>query len=153
MLNLEELRKNLTQLADKSLLEVDPEGLTDAARSVYEAEMQSRGIQWPSAEPEEQAETAPAAEPGADLVLIDKYESLDEARLAAALLRNEGIPVWLAGALNSQKRLVDANAPLQLVTQPDFLEHARLVLASEVSEEELARQAEEAGAFDEEEDN
>ena len=150
MTNLDDLRKHLTLLSDEALLEVPPEELTETAKAVYDAELQSRGLHWPSIE-EDETELTGSLEPGLELVSIARYESMDEARFAHALLKNEGIPVWLAGGLSAQKRALDPNAPLELVTKPEFLEQAQLALSTEVSEEELARQAEEAGVLLEDE--
>ena len=145
MTNLDELRKHLTILSDEELLETAPDDLTEEARSAYEAEMQSRGLQWPAEGEEAESEVIDAAQAGIPLVSIAQYETIDEARYAQTLLRNEGIPVWIAGGVSPQTLKFDPSAPLDLVTQPDFLEQAQLVLTTEVSEEELARQAEEAG--------
>ena len=84
-------------------------------------------------------------DPGAELVSISKFESVEEARFARALIENEGIPVWFAGELSPAKMMGDPKAGLELVTQAEFLDQALEVMGSEVSEEELTRQAEEAG--------
>jgi len=41
--------------------------------------------------------------------------------------------------------MIDPNAPIDLVTHAEHLEAAQLLLSSEISDEELARLAEEAG--------
>ncbi|MFN8941300.1 MAG: hypothetical protein ACK5ZJ_16330, partial [Acidobacteriota bacterium] len=80
-------------------------------------------------------------------VLIGRYENFAEARYAFQLLKHERIPVWLAGA-DASGRILDPTAPLDLVTFPDHRETAQMLLSPEISDEELARLAEEAGAED-----
>lgn len=146
MTNLDDLRKHLSILSDEELLETEPEDLTDEAKSVYEAEMQSRGLQWETGEEAvEGGEILDAAQTDTALVLIEKYDTIDEARYAQGLLRNEGIPVWIAGGVSPQTLQFDPSAQLNLLTKAEFLEQAQAALSSEISEEELARQAEEAG--------
>jgi hypothetical protein len=141
--NLEELREHVAGLSDEALLEVKPEDLVEAARGVYEAEIASRGLQWTAAAAEEQEQMEAEAEAG--LVSIAKFESVEEARFARTMLENEGIPVWFVGELAPNRVTGDPLAGLELVTKADYVEQAQLVLNTEVSEEELARQSEEAG--------
>jgi hypothetical protein len=147
MLNLDSLRKQLTTLTDEALLEVVPEDLTEEAKAVYDAELASRNLTWPS---EEEVEI-PAASALVDrpddsqLVLIARYETFAEARYAYMLLKQEEIPVWLAGIGSKGANIIDPNAPLDLVTLPENLETAQMLLSSEISDEELALLAEQAG--------
>jgi hypothetical protein len=149
MIDVDGLRKQVEMLSDEALLEVQREDLVDAALAVYNAEVESRGLAWPDATGISGEEAAPA-DPEGDLVSIAKYESAEEARFARTLLINEGIPVWYAGELSPDKMSGDPKAGLELITKTDFLEQAQLVLSTEVSDEELARQAEEAGEEEEE---
>jgi hypothetical protein len=141
-------------LTDEALLEVNRGDLVEAARQVYEAEAAGRGLAWPD-EPEELAAEEGGgvrADSGEGLVSIAKFESVEEARFARALIENEGIPVWFAGELSPSTMKGDPKAGLELVTREEFLDQALEVLDSEVSDEELARQAEEAaGEYEEEE--
>jgi len=155
VINLDDLRKQISMLTNEALLEVNRGDLVEAAREVYEAEAASRGIAW-AADPAEGSEEAglgaASVDPAAELVSIAKFESVEEARFARALIENEGIPVWFAGELSPAKMTGDPKAGLELVTQAEFLEQALEVMGSEVSEEELARQAEEAGGEYEEQE-
>jgi len=149
MLNLDSLRKHLTTLTDEAILEVKPEDLTDEAKAVYDAELASRGFEWPSAAAEAAGGTLensefPKPEEG-ELVLIASYETFSEARYAYQLLKHEQIPVWLAGTTGKGPMMIDPNAPMDLVTLPEHLETAQQLLFSEISEEELALLAEQAG--------
>jgi hypothetical protein len=155
MIDLDALRKQVAMLSDEALLEVDRDDLVEAARQVYEDEAASRGIGWPLSEEGggEGEDGAEGADPGEELVSIALYETVEEARFARALLANEGIPVWFAGELSPAKMTGDPKSGLELVTLPEHLDQALEVLQSEVSEEELARQAEEAGEELEEEED
>jgi hypothetical protein len=155
MPNLESLRKNIAHLNDEALLEVNPDELTEEAKAVYEEELASRGLSWESSdedalEVEVEADGAEAAAPIPDLapddiVKICTFETLAEASFALSLLRQEQIPVWLGGSKSRKNVKIDPNAPLDLHTMPEFLEAAEMLLNTEISDEELARMAEEAG--------
>jgi hypothetical protein len=150
VIHLDELRKQVSMLTDEALLEVQRGDLVEAARKVYEEEAASRGLTWPDDAAEAVAAgEEQAADPGADLVSVAKFESIEEARFARALIENEGIPVWFAGELSPAKMMGDPKAGLELVTREEYREQALEVLSSEVSDEELARQAEEAGGAEE----
>jgi hypothetical protein len=151
MFNPDSLRKHLSTLSDDTLLETNPEDLTEEARAIYDAELASRNLSWSAEGPAPESTPLsdgafPKPEDG-ELVLIGRYENFAEARYAYQLLRHEQIPVWLAGA-DASGRIVDPTAPLDLVTFPEHLETAQMLLSPEISDEELARLAEEAGAED-----
>ena len=144
--SLEGVRRHVAALSDDALLDVQRDDLTEAAQAIYEAELTQRGLAWPTeATDDVEAEAAAAVAQGGGLVSLGKYDSVEEARLARDLLRNEDIPAWLAGELALKKGDTDPLAALELLTPADFLEQAQLLLSSEISDEELARQAEEAG--------
>jgi hypothetical protein len=154
MPNLESLRKNIAHLNDEALLEVNPDELTEEAKAVYDEELASRGLSWPSTgeaptEVEEvEGEEAPAPIPDLapeDIVKICTFETMAEASFAISLLRQEQIPVWIGGSKSRKNVKIDPNAPLDLHTMPEFLEAAEMLLNTEISDEELARMAEEAG--------
>lgn len=157
MPNLESLRRNIALLNDDALLEVDPDELTEEAKAVYDEELASRGLSWPSEE--EEAEVAgtdvednatpnlasiPDLAPD-NIVAICRFDTLAEASFAISLLRQEQIPVWVGGSKSRRNVKIDPNAPLDLHTLPEFLEAAEMLLNTEISDEELARMAEEAG--------
>ena len=146
-INIDGLKRHVSSLSDEALLEVRREDLTEDAQGVYEGELTSRGLAWPGAAPAEEEEEDPeaAAAAGGGLVSLGKYDSMEEGRFARVLLRNEGIPAWFAGELALKKGDSDPLAALELLTQAAFLEQAQLLLSSEISDEELARQAEDAG--------
>ena len=144
-MDIQDVRKHVAALPDEALLEVEREDLTEAARAVYDEEVSRRGLSWPAAEVAEDDDAEKLAAQGGGLVSVAKFDSVEEGRLARDLLRNEGIPAWFAAELALRKTDKDPLAGLELLTQAAFLEQAQLLLSSEVSEEDLARQAEEAG--------
>lgn len=163
MPNLDSLRKNIAHLNDEALLEVNPDELTEEAKAVYDEELASRGLSWPS-EVEEAEEAAidvednstpdPDATPDLasipdeapdNIVAICRFDTFAEASFAISLLRQEQIPVWVGGSKSRRNVKIDPNAPLDLHTLPEFLEAAEMLLNTEISDEELARMAEEAG--------
>ena len=145
-IDTEGLKRHVASLSDEALLEVRREDLTEDAQGIYEGELTSRGLAWPEAAPaEEEEDPEAAAAAGGGLVSLGKYDSMEEGRFARDLLRNEGIPAWFAGELALKKGDSDPLAALELLTQAVFLEQAQLLLSSEISDEELARQAEDAG--------
>jgi hypothetical protein len=153
MTNLDSLRKHLTNLTDEAILEVSPGDLTEEAKAVYDAELASRNLSWPSVETVEES-VVPAGFPDpadGELQRIARYETFAEARFALTLLRQEQIPVWVAGTTTPGVTMIDPNAPIDLVTTAEHLESAQLLLSSEISDEELALLAEQAG--DPEENN
>ena len=125
----------------------------EAAREVYESELAARGLSWNQQPVGEEGEEASgdADDPSAGLVSIAKFTSVDEARFVRTMLENEGIPAWFIGELTPHLMTGDPMAGLELMTKPEFVEQAQLVLSTEIDEEELARQAEAAAPPPEEE--
>ncbi len=160
-IDLDDVRRHFALLSDHSLLAVKRDDLVEAAQQVLDEEIARRKpvddvAADPGPEPswQEAAETVseegaaadaktPEAELGA-VALIASYTHPDEARLARGLLEVAGIPSFLA---NEQTAL----GAIQLLVPADRVEEALEVLADELSEEELAAQAEAAGFADGEE--
>jgi hypothetical protein len=145
--SLDDFRRHFELLSDEALLSTNREELVEGGRQCYDEEVARRGL---NSAPSEEIETEIAAEthqtdPGEELVLIATYLIPDEANLARGLLQSAEIPFRIENEL----------APLggfqiRLLVPKAFEEEAVVVLESEISEEELAAQAEAAGAFEEE---
>jgi len=142
----EDFRRHYELLSDEALLEVDTGELVELARTCHAEEVARRGLAGHA--PEVQG-TADAAESGAGpgeaaedekLVCIVEYDYLDEADLARGLLEAAEIPA----SLESEPGVVRLMVPAR------FAEQALGMLASPLSDEELAAQAEAAG-FEEDE--
>lgn len=157
-IDLNDLKAHVATLSDEALLEVDRDGLTETAREIYEAEAAERGLTWPG-----EIDTAALGEGiGAPLatdaplseglVSIAKFESLEEARFARTMLENEGIPVWFLGEVVNDLAKDDPSGSLELLTKEEFAEQAVAALSTEISDEELAKQAAAAGPVPEDAD-
>ena len=81
----------------------------------------------------------PENETGEEMVEAAVYESRSEARLAKSFLLSAEIPCEL------ENELALNDAPLRLLVPASLLDQALDVLSAEISEEELAAQAEAAG--------
>lgn len=145
--SLEDFRKHFELLSDDALLETNRDELVEAAQQCYDAEIARRGLHEPEPEPEE-PQVQPTAEPeGGKLVLIETFIIPEEASLARGLLSSAEIPFMMENEL----------APLggfqiQLLVPENYAADAREILSHEITEEELAAQAEAAGGFGDEEE-
>lgn len=131
------LRKHFAELSDEALLEINSEDLTEVAQQYYDAEIKSRGIaDEPQSEPDREGE---------ELVLLTTFLSPTEADLATALLRSANIPANLENEHSSQWT---GFGGLRLMVPASLLGEAREILESQISDEDLATEAEAAHAED-----
>jgi len=131
----EDFRRHFDLLSDQALLATNRDELVDVARACYDEEIEKRGLANP-------AEPQPVAE-GAD-------ETTTEAK------RDELMTVLIcedsAEAVEAKQRLEDAGitaeianeGPFDVMVKSEDLFRALDALGLELSEEELAAQAEEA---------
>jgi hypothetical protein len=133
-----ELRRQYESLSDEALLAMNRADLVDVARQVYDEEVESRGL-GSSAEAETESGKLPENESGEEMVEAAVYDSRSEARLAKSFLRSAEIPCEL------ENEFALDDSPLRLLVPPSLLDQALEVLSAEISEEELAAQAEAAG--------
>jgi hypothetical protein len=133
-----ELRKQYESLSDDALLAMNREDLVDLARQVYDEEVESRGLGSPAAV-ESESGKPPETESGEEMVEAAVYDSRSEARLAKSFLLSAEIPCEL------ENEFALDDAPLRLLVPASLLDQALDVLSAEISEEELAAQAEAAG--------
>ncbi len=143
--SLEDFRRHFEILSDEALLATDREELVESARECYDEEVARRGLNQPPVQ-EEVAGVAAGIRPADDdeLVLIATYHVADEASLARGLLESAGIP-W---SLENQYAGL-GSFELRLMVPAQYEAQALEVLQSEISEEELAAQAEAAGVPEE----
>ena len=109
-INLDDLREHYQSLTDDELLEINPDDLTEAARSCYDAEVARRGLfadQEPASEAEsdeEPQDSDAAADPGwlADAAVACSYTSVpgsnaaSDADHARDVLQAAGIPCQIS---------------------------------------------------------
>jgi hypothetical protein len=145
-ISLDDFRRHFELLSDETLLSTDREALVENARGVYDEEVARRGLITPAAENAEAAAGIPQIAPGEDdeLVVIATYNIPDEANLARGLLQSAEIPFLLQ---NDYVAL--GGIELKLLVPKSLEEQALEILAHEISDEELAAQAEAAGEFHE----
>jgi mannose/fructose-specific phosphotransferase system component IIA len=149
---LADFRQHYELLSDEALLEVDPDDLVDAARQCFEEEVARRGLNAVAGDSTGEVQAASASgvdeKAGEEEVLIATFISGDELNLARGLLQSASIPSRVENPL-----ALMSGMELRLIVPAAFEEQALEILAAEISEEELAAQAEAAGAYDEPEED
>jgi hypothetical protein len=150
-ISLDDFRRHFEILSDEALLATNRQELVESARGCYDEEVARRGLNS-SGQDEPVAEgsasdagpgEAPATEDD-ELVRIATYNVPDEANLARGLLQSAGIPFHLE---NEGPTL--GFFQVHLLVPASLQEPALEILATEISEEELAAQAEAAGVMEE----
>ena len=157
-IDIEDFRQHFGMISDATLLATRREDLVDAAKAVYDQEVAQRGLanvdatqpvdevedaadaDSAEADPAEGGEEMAEAEP---LVSVGSYAVVEEARLARGLLQIAGIPC----GLENEKSALGA---LHLMVPECHVGAALEVLGGEISDEELAAQAEAAGSAEDE---
>jgi hypothetical protein len=134
----EEVRRRYAELSDEGLLSINREDLTELAQQYYDTEVAERGLHPES--PNHVEESADG-----ELVLVDTFLSLEEANLGRALLRSADIPAYLENELTSKWT---GAGGLRLMVPTSFLEQAKEILETRISDEDLLAQAEAAGPID-----
>jgi hypothetical protein len=142
-ISADELRRYYAGLSDTALFELNPDELTPIARACYDDEFSKRGL-TDEAGDEESSDAGPVSddEPHGEeeMVCVAEYDYVDEADLAKGLLEGAEIPT-----------VIDRDATLvRLMVPPELAEQALSLLTTPLSDEELAAQAEAAGAEEEE---
>jgi hypothetical protein len=140
--SLDDFRRHFELLSDETLLSTNREELVESARGCYDEEVARRGLNSPPVEEITEAGTPEThqSNPADELVLIATYLIPDEANLARGLLESAEIPFRLENELAPL-----GGFQLRLLVPVAFEAEAMEVLESEISEEELAAQAEAAG--------
>jgi hypothetical protein len=143
-ISLDDFRRHFELLSDAALLDTNREDLVESARECFDEEVARRGLNSPPADEGAAEPVTHQASPGEELVSIATYNIPDEANLARGLLESAGIPYHLE---NEHAPL--GGFQLRLLVPAAFEQEALEVLEAEISEEELAAQAEAAGVMEE----
>jgi plasmid stability protein len=147
--NLDDFRRHFELLSDDALLATNRDDLVKAAQSCYDEEIERRGISTASENSSEAGAEAEAAE-GADsvdeLVVIATYNIPEEASLARGLMESAGIPYRIDNEFAAL-----GGIELRLRVPKSMEADAVEILEMEISEEDLAAQAEAAGMGEEDE--
>ncbi len=143
-ISTEDFRRHFSELSDEELLQTQRQQLVEAAQVCYDQELERRNLTVPVVvnDPEIEHE-------GEDLVVLTDFPNLAEAEIAQALLEANGIVSYIAhqdttGLLVSTARAVELAVSSELAERA----HAVLLEQTEISDEELAEQAEAAGLDD-----
>ena len=134
----EDFRRQYASLNDEALLEINREDLVPIAQQCYDAEVSSRGLDSPQAEEEEQA--GAAQDPTQNLIELASFSNPSEAGSARSLLRMAEIPCALSTDFPGS--VLNVGYDVKLYVPAEFADQAQEVLESEISDEELAAQAE-----------
>jgi hypothetical protein len=135
-----DFRQHFELLSDEALLETNREELVEVARQCFDEEVSRRGLNAGDEAAAMAAETpVEAGNAVGDLVQVATFLSGDELNLARGLLEEASIPYHIVNPLAAL-----GGIELRLMVPAALQEQALEILASEVSEEELAAQAEAA---------
>lgn len=140
--SLEEFQSYYQSLSDEALRELDRNDLVEAARACYDQELAGRGLTAANAPNDLSAAPADGRE---HREIAASFFSVQEAGLALALLQSAGIPSSLEDEntdLRSGSMWSSQGNGLRLTVPAEFLEEARAILESDVSEADLIAQAE-----------
>ena len=142
-LDPEKLRQHYDRLSDDALLEIPRGDLVDLAREIYDSELARRGLKRvpaaPPAPPEEQFEET------GELALLTEFDDANETLMARSLLESAGIPCWSKGEPAAKRASIAGLGPHYLLVRRESVDEALELLATPLSDEELAAQAEAAG--------
>lgn len=141
-ISVEDFRKHFASLSDEALLEQPRQELVPAAQACLDEELQARGLLQPTTEAEG---TAPPVEPEEKITVAD-FDSLPEAEIAQALLEADGIEATLVH-MDTTGLMTPLPNGVGLAVPASQAARARAILQQgyEISDEELAAQAEAAG--------
>jgi hypothetical protein len=142
--SLEDFRRHFEILSDEALLATNREELVEIARDCYDEEVSRRGLDSGEAEATEELSEQPA-DVVDEMVLIATFGYPEEANMARGLLESASIPSQIRNELAAV-----GGFEAKLMVPASFEEHALEVLSTEISDEELAAQAEAAGVVEEE---
>jgi hypothetical protein len=139
----EDFRRRFADLSDDALLEVNRDELVEIAQDLYDAELERRGL----LEVAEAAEPEPAEgtpdDPKDDMALAAECGSAQELAFARSFLKSANIPTYVQSDFSGILGTTEADTKLYVPSA--YLEQAQELLATQLSEEELAEQAEAAG--------
>ncbi len=139
----EEFRRRFEDLSDDALLEINRDELVDVAQELYDAELERRGLlEEAESEESEPAEGTPD-DPKDEMVLAGEFGSMQEVQFARALLKSAEIPSYLQTDFSGILSATDVDT--KLYVPASYLEAAKEILDTPLTDEELEAQAEAAG--------
>lgn len=144
----QDFRQRFELLSDEALLEINKDELVEIARDCLDEEIARRGLNTPEAPAEAAPEESQHEASLSDrLVLVATFLSGEELNMARGLLDEASIPYHIENPLAAL-----GGIELRLMVPAQFEHEALEILSSEISEEELAAQAEAAAMAEETEE-
>jgi len=143
-INPQEIKQRFAELSDDALLAVERDQLTELAQEIYDDELDERGL-LSSADASAEAADMPGPDPnlkGEELIHVATFLDFHDAQMAVNLLRSADIPVSVQSEMGGAYAGIGT---MRLVVPASLVEAAEEILDFEISEEELASQAEAAG--------
>ncbi len=140
--NPEDFRRRFENLSDDALLEIVRDDLVDVARDYYDVELAKRGL-TPQVEPGASVPIPTEKSPEGDLVLAAEFGTSQEMAVARSFLRASGIPSYIQTDFSGILGTTEEDT--KLYVPASYLEQAQELLSTQLSDEELAAQAEAAG--------
>jgi putative signal transducing protein len=149
----EDFKRVYESMNDDALLAVKRDELVEVAQQIYDAELARRGLAGPEDVADPEAGIPQAAPSTGDMVEVATFTDVDDARMARDLLKAAEIPCYLENSDLAAGNWIGkpGMGGFRLSVPPDFVEQAQEVLDTEISDEELAAQAEAAGVLEEDE--
>jgi hypothetical protein len=142
----EDYVRHFSELSDEALLEVPREDLVQVARDCLDEEMARRGLAAEETDETVSDENAGPESHQPNMVVVAEYQDAGEADLARSLLRSAGIEAMLMNERLANMLNVPMSPGTYHLLAPVAAETEALeILGSEISDEELAAQAEAAG--------
>jgi hypothetical protein len=149
----EDFRRVYEGMNDAALLAVKREDLVPVAQQCYDVEVARRGL---AGKPAEEAEVAGPETPGVSVEMVElaTFTDVEDARMARELLKAAEIPCYLQNDDPLAGNWIGASGQgaFRLSVPVEWLEQAQEVLETEISDEELAAQAEAAAEWEAEEE-
>ncbi len=135
-ISAEDFRQRYASLSDEALLEVNRDERVEMARVCYDAELAQRGLKAKTAGSAASAD--PAAPEGEPMAAVAEFRSFNEAGLALSALRSADIPARVENPYQPYSEV----STLRVMVPESLLDVAREILATPLTDEELAAQAE-----------
>jgi hypothetical protein len=145
-----DFRRHFEILSDEALLAVDTSELVKSARTCHDEEVARRGLKSATSgqdsepSPDTTKDTDSSKTPEDELVCIADFDYMDEAEIALGLLEASSIPASLVSEQGVSMMNISGSAK-RLMVPSHLADQALNILATPLSDEELAAQAEAAG--------
>lgn len=147
----EELIQHFSGLSDTALLEVPREDLVQVAKHCLDEEISRRGLNDAPDTEDAVASGGAAGHLAPPMAVLGEYQNQAEAELACSLLRSAGIEAVVPDQLLANELNIPlATGAYHLLAPVESEQEALQILGSEISDEDLAAQAEAAGQHESE---